>query len=256
VKRKTDNSSKGQNPFELPWERTVSIMRRRLKMKKILLAIVSVIVIAAIVYGGIKVYAAGYSGGQSAGYENGYSAGQEGGYGSGKQDGYKEGEASGYGTGKVEGYSLGEAEGYASGTEAGYRAGYDKGLEEGLGHGYTINDPTYDQAVTFMKQDSTDQNKYVDPTYICSHFARDVCNNAEARGIRCAFAEIRYKDGGHALVAFNTIDKGLVYFESQTDEVARPIIGKRLYQCIEPRPGYYYPSPSYDDTIIDILVIW
>jgi len=58
------------------------------------------------------------------------------------------------------------------------------------------------------------------------------------------------------MIAFNTIDEGLVYFEPATDERVRPFVGKRYYQCIEPRPGYYYPPPLYDDTINDILVIW
>ncbi len=85
---------------------------------------------------------------------------------------------------------------------------------------------------------------------------RDVGNNAEEAGLRSAFVELRYLEGGHAVIAFDTIDEGLVYFDAQTDERVRPVIGKRYYQCIEPEPGYYYTKPSYDDTIKDILVIW
>jgi len=125
-----------------------------------------------------------------------------------------------------------------------------------LGHGYTIKDPTYEQAVAFIREDRTDENRYVEDTYVCSHFARDVCNNAEQEGIRCAFVDMRYPDGGHSIIAFNTIDEGLVYFEAQNDERVRPVIGKRYYQCREAGPGYYYEPPSYDDTITDMLVIW
>ena len=83
-----------------------------------------------------------------------------------------------------------------------------------------------------------------------------MCNNAENAGFRCAFVEIRYKKGGHAIIAFDTIDRGLCYFEPQTDEVVNPVIGKLFYQCVVPRAGYYYKPPPYDDTIMDILVIW
>ena len=119
--------------------------------------------------------------------------------------------------------------------------------------------PKYEEAVAFLRNDKTDKNEYIEDTYgvyICSHFARDVGNNAEEEGLRCAFVELRYPDGGHSIIAFNTIDRGLVYFDPQTDERVNPVIGKRYYQCVEPKPGYYYEEPWYDDTIMDILVIW
>ena len=61
---------------------------------------------------------------------------------------------------------------------------------------------------------------------------------------------------GHSIIAFDTTDNGLVYFEPQSDWIARPVIGKRYYQCVEPEPDYYYTAPPHDDTIMDILVIW
>jgi len=57
-------------------------------------------------------------------------------------------------------------------------------------------------------------------------------------------------------VAFNTIDRGLVYFEPQSDEQAMPAIGKRYYTTNITKPGYYYVPPAYDDTIEDMVVIW
>jgi 5-formaminoimidazole-4-carboxamide-1-beta-D-ribofuranosyl 5'-monophosphate synthetase len=109
-------------------------------------------------------------------------------------------------------------------------------MEAGLGHGYTLKDQTYEQTVTFIREDRTDKNEYVEDTYVCSHFARDVCNNAEEEGFRCAFVEIRYSDGGHAIIAFDTIDEGLVYFDAITNERIRPAVSKRYYRCIEPSP--------------------
>jgi len=189
--------------------------------------------------GGFLLYNLAYSWGANAGYEDGYTVGHEAGYSSGEQDGYEEG--------------------YSSGSADGYDEGYDVGVEAGLGHGYTLRDPTYAEVIIFLGQDETDENRYIEGAYgvyVCSHFVRDVGNNAEEAGLRSAFVELRYLDGGHAIIAFDTIDEGLVYFDAQTDERVRPVIGQRYYQCIEPRPGYYYVKPSYDDTIRDILVIW
>jgi len=181
--------------------------------------------------GGFVLYGLAYAEGETAGYEAGYS--------SGEQDGYDQG------------YSLGSADGYDE--------GYEAGIVAGLGHGHTLRDPSYEQVIAFLGQDKTDENEYIEGdygVYVCSHFTRDVGNNAEEAGLRSAFVELRYLEGGHALIAFDTIDEGLVYFDAGTDERVRPVVGKRYYQCIEPEPGYYYGKPSYDDTIRDILVIW
>jgi len=216
-------------------------------MKWIKRIFISIGILGLICLGGYIVYNVAYAIGEAGGYDKGYSAGQKVGYSLGKTDGYS--------LGKQDGYS----EGYDSGKDTGYEQGYDEGVGAGLGHGYTLRDPTYKEAVTFLRQDKTDGNEFVEDTYgvyVCSHFARDVCNNAEEEGLRCAFVELRYPDGGHAIVAFNTIDEGLVYFDPQTDERVKPIIGKRYYQCVEPKPGYYYEKPSHDDTIMDILLIW
>jgi hypothetical protein len=58
------------------------------------------------------------------------------------------------------------------------------------------------------------------------------------------------------IIVFNTIDRGLVYFEPQSDEQAVPAIGKRYYTTVIPKPGYYYTPPADDDTIMDMVVIW
>ncbi len=124
------------------------------------------------------------------------------------------------------------------------------------GHGYTIMDPTYKQMLTFLRNDRTDRRDYVAAEYVCEDFAKDVCNNAEEKGMRCAFVAMSYPEGGHAIVGFDTVDAGLVYVEPQSDEIAEPVIGKRYYECVIPRPGYRYEEPDYDDTIEKILVVW
>ncbi|MFC1933887.1 hypothetical protein ACFLWC_02800 [Chloroflexota bacterium] len=262
------------------------------RAKRILIA-VSILVLISL--GSFVFYSTTYSRGETAGYKNGYSAGEKIGYSSGMADGYQQGKEAGYLSGKADGYSLGEAagyssgradgygegyssgktdgygegyssgktdgygEGYSSGKTDGYARGYGEGMEAGLGHDYTLRDPTYAEAVSFLREDKTDENEYIEDTYgvyVCSHFARDVCNNAEERGLRCAVVELRFLEQGHVIIAFDTIDKGLVYFETLTDGKVEPVIGKRYYQCMIPKPGYYYERPSYDDTIRDIVVIW
>ena len=205
---------------------------------------ISIGILALICIGGFFLYEVAYSQGETVGYIDGYN------------QGYAAGQEGGYSSGEVEGYHLGEQEGYKEGYLAGKADGYDEGVKASLEYGYTIKDPTYEQAIEFLEEDKTEENEFVEDTYICSHFARDVCNNAESEGLRCAYVGLIYPEGGHAIIAFNTIDEGLVYFDPQSDERAAPIIGKRYYKCIDPKSGYYYEEPSHDDTILDILVIW
>ena len=216
--------------------------------KRLLVTFATLCVVVLISYGGSQLYSLAYSKGETAGYASGYTAGQEVGYQAGRQDGYD--------VGRQDGYSLGEREGYDAGYRVGREDGYAEGMEAGLGHGYTLRDPTYEQTVEFLREDKTNEHEYIEDVYVCSHFARDVCNNAEQQGLRCALTVINHAEGTHTIVAFDTIDEGLVFYEPQSDERVRPAVGKRYYQCVEPRPGYYYPPPPYDDTIRDILVIW
>lgn len=82
--------------------------------------------------------------------------------------------------------------------------------------------PTYAELVAFIKEDSTDEHPYTNGSffpvsllYVCSDFAEDVHNNAEVAGIRAAWVGIDFEgnDDGHALNAFETTDKGLVYID-------------------------------------------
>jgi hypothetical protein len=76
-------------------------------------------------------------------------------------------------------------------------------------------DPTFARLENFLLADKTDQNTYIPGTYVCANFARDVYNNAEKAGIRAAFVGIEFQgiSEGHALNAFMTTDKGLVFID-------------------------------------------
>jgi len=126
---------------------------------------------------------------------------------------------------------------------------------EGLmtGHGYTIKDPTYREMQAFLRRDKTDELEYLEDDYVCSDFAADVCNNAEEEGIRCAYVLLDYPEVGHAIIAFNTIDRGLVYVEPQGDDILDEVeIGKEYHEYL----GDRYEQPDYDDTIEAIRVVW
>ena len=79
----------------------------------------------------------------------------------------------------------------------------------------SASDPTWQQLEAFLIADNTDKSAYDLQTHPCGVFAEELQNNAEAAGIRAAWVAIDFSDGsaGHALDAFNTTDKGLVYID-------------------------------------------
>ena len=130
---------------------------------------------------------------------------------------------------------------------------------EGLmtGHGYTIKDPTYKEMLRFLEDDDTDEAEYITGEYECIEFTTDLCNRAEEKDIRCAYVSVRFPGGrGHAIVAFNTIDKGLIYIEPQYDDLVEIEIGKPFRKCVVPKEGVTYVKPSHDDTIEEVLIAW
>jgi hypothetical protein len=125
------------------------------------------------------------------------------------------------------------------------------------GYGYVLRDPSYQEMKDFLKQDGTSEQEYLEDEYICVDFAADVKANAAEEGIRCAYVVIEYLgETGHAIVAFDTTDGGLVYIEPQFDWEVEPEIGQRYYQCVVPPPGHHMVEPDYDDTIARVIVIW
>ncbi len=77
------------------------------------------------------------------------------------------------------------------------------------------SDPTWQQLMAFLAKDTTDSEKYDPVSFPCGAFAEEVQNNAEAAGIKAAWVAIDFTDSteGHALNAFNTTDKGLVFVD-------------------------------------------
>jgi hypothetical protein len=84
-------------------------------------------------------------------------------------------------------------------------------------------DPTWEQLTAFLIQDKTDEKEYDRAAFPCGAFAEEIHNNAETSGIRAAWVVVEFEGDPilHALNAFNTIDKGLVWIDS-TDSWLEP----------------------------------
>ena len=85
-----------------------------------------------------------------------------------------------------------------------------------------LRTPTFQELRDFILRDPTSRNGFILNQYECRHFATEVNNNAEAEGLRCAFVLLCFDRGQHAVVAFDTTDRGLVYIEPQTDAAIHP----------------------------------
>ncbi len=100
---------------------------------------------------------------------------------------------------------------------------YKKG---GLGEMNLISNPiatnpTWRELKAFLLADPTDDKHYWENIFDCGNFAEMLHNNAEAVGIKSAFVAVFFRDAkiGHALNAFKTADKGLVYVDCTGDQL-------------------------------------
>jgi len=113
--------------------------------------------------------------------------------------------------------------------------------------------PSWEELKRFLLEDSTDSIPYDFDTFVCADFAEMLHNNAEASGIRAAFVCIQLGpcsyfsiSGGHALNAFETVDKGLVYIDCtgcfegiNADKIVEVETGKNYVpKSIFPEPGW------------------
>jgi hypothetical protein len=87
-----------------------------------------------------------------------------------------------------------------------------------------LRNPTYGEAVWFLQNNPVSEKEYVDEKYVCYHFARDTAIAAEEYGIRCHVVILFEEnvDRGHAIIAFDTTDWGLQYFNPQNDKNIKP----------------------------------
>ena len=105
--------------------------------------------------------------------------------------------------------------------------------------------PTYAELVAFIKEDTSDSKIYFEGferqgkvimARVCADFAEDVHNNAEAQGIRAAWVsiDIMGNNDGHAMNAFETTDKGLVYVDCTGEDTLGSQLMRQMHSTDAP----------------------
>ncbi|QBX63968.1 hypothetical protein DhcFL2_04155 [Dehalococcoides mccartyi] len=92
-------------------------------------------------------------------------------------------------------------------------------------------DPTWDELISFLLKDNTDKQTYIPNLFVCADFAEMLHNNAEQAGIKAAYVciELGYPSvAGHALNAFQTKDRGLVYIDCTAPIGPGPLNGDTI----------------------------
>ena len=131
----------------------------------------------------------------------------------------------------------------------------------------SANNPTWDQLKQFLLEDTTDQITYNASSFVCADFAEMLHNNAEKAGIRAAFVTIGFGTSqcDHAINAFDTTDKGLVYIDDtgttsysgcSDDKIVDVEVGQQYVpQSIFPCPGY---SVTWENlgTVTSVHIEW
>ena len=86
-----------------------------------------------------------------------------------------------------------------------------------------LRDPTYSEVVWFLDKNKINEREYTDE-YKCHQFSLDTIVAAEEYGLRCYLVVVVNVDRptSHAIIAFNTTDRGIQCFEPQTDANVNP----------------------------------
>lgn len=94
-------------------------------------------------------------------------------------------------------------------------------------------DVSWEQVKEFVMNDDTNSHTYIPGSFVCADFAALLHNRAEAAGIKTAYVSVDFTEGpGHALDAFNTTDRGLVYIDCTGPGFQNPIPGDSVGQDI------------------------
>jgi len=146
----------------------------------------------------------------------------------------------------------------------------------------TATNPTWSELIAFLFADPTDDETYWASVFNCTNFAEMLHNNAETAGIKAAFVAVFFEGGevGHALNAFRTTDKGLVYVDCtgrdimsfifgyvEYDKVAYVVKGKvyglvSINRATSPEYSYYEQTGKSlsdwetDDIVESIEIYW
>ena len=153
--------------------------------------------------------------------------------------------------GFVEGYSQGYEDGFMQGSEAGYQEGHRVGYEtdktvdgDNVSAYYFLYNPTYSDVQEILVEGDV-------------FSAKEIHDFAEINGIRVGYVRCpiarKAPEGRvylYQLVAFETVDKGLIIIEPWTHREVKVEVGESY------RGVNGFPPSSYDDTITKMTIVW
>jgi len=157
----------------------------------------------------------------------------------------------------AEGLEKGRAQGYLAGKQDGSRTGYQEGSRIGYQEGqegdidiiyeegeYFIHNPFYDELPAIWERAKATT-------------AKGIHEYAEANGIRVAYVRCQIARKAHEgmvyviqLVAFETVDNGLVIIEPRSGKEVKVEVGQSYSGLND------LPARSYDDTVTKISIVW
>ncbi len=156
------------------------------------------------------------------------------------EPGFEEGRTQGYETGFREGSKAG----FQKGSKIGYAMSQDKDISDFREGFYFTYNPTYDEVQAILAESKKTS-------------AMEINYFAEANGIRTAYVrcQIARKTAErmvyvYHLVAFETVDKGLIIIEPRSHKEVKVEVGKSYSELNG------FPTPPYDDTITKIAIVW
>ncbi len=130
-------------------------------------------------------------------------------------------------------------------------------LQINLTDNQIATDPNWQELIAFLLADPTDDKYYQKNIFDCGNFAEMLHNNAEAAGNTATFVAVFFEDEdiGHALNAFKTTDKGLVYVDCTGDDWHLPTFWEWLYEQSHPtewdKIAYVVKGKEYGVVSID-----
>ena len=151
----------------------------------------------------------------------------------------------GYSQGYLLGFQEGSEFGYQEGSQVGYQKSRGGDYDSSYGAGfYFIYNPTYDELQGILADTETGS-------------AREMHDYATANGLRVDYVRCQIARKAaegmvyiYQLVAFETVDKGLVIIEPRSHREVKLEVGKRYSELNG------FPIPPYDDTITKITIVW
>ena len=154
----------------------------------------------------------------------------------------------GFEEGLVQGYEEGFRDGYRASYQEGGRIGYEESRARdsiGFGEGsYFTYNPAFREVQAILKESGKTS-------------AIEIIDYTEANGIRTAYVRCQIARETtdrmvhvYHLVAFDTIDKGFIIIRPRSYEELKVEIGESYSELNG------FPTPSYDDTVTKITIVW